>query len=282
MTRSTTHSAPRLASALLRSLHPVPAAAVTALTAALAAGLGASAWQVIWVTVSTAIGQASVGWCNDYVDRFRDAATGRPDKPVARGEVAPGLVIGAALVCLVTSPGLALALGVEEAGALAVALASAWLYNLGVKATWFSWAPYVVSFGLLPVFTWHVARDELPPAWIVLTASLLAFAAHLTNVIPDLADDEAAGIRGLPHRLGLRGSLLLSCALLTTQLIVVVVRTESWRTPLDLQGLMSVVAGGCVAAVGWAGFRGRGRTGFHLTIAAVAAMAATMLLGGWL
>jgi 4-hydroxybenzoate polyprenyltransferase len=228
-------------------------------------------------TLSVAIGQASVGWCNDYVDRFRDAAAGRPDKPVARGEVPPGLVVGAAVVSLVASPVTALALGLTEAGVLAVALASAWLYNLGLKATWFSWAPYVVSFGLLPVFTWLAARDELPPPWVVATAALLAFAAHLTNVIPDLEADAAAGVRGLPHRLGLRGSLLLSCGLLATQLLVVVLRTESWRTPLDLQGLLSVLSAGLVAAVGWAG---SGRTGFHLTIAAVAAMALVLLLSG--
>ncbi len=227
-----------------------------------------------------ALGQASVGWCNDYVDRFRDAAVGRRDKPVAQGEVAPGVVIGAAVACLIASPLVALALGGAEAVVLATALASAWLYNLGLKSTWFSWAPYVVSFGLLVAFAWLAARDELPPGWIVLTASLLAFAAHLTNVIPDLQADEAEGIRALPHRLGLRGSLLASGGLLATQLAVVVVRTQSWKTPVSPPGLVSVAAGGLVVAIVWAGARGRGRLGFYLTIAAVAAMALVLLLSG--
>lgn len=264
----------------MRAAHPIPAASVTVLTGALTAGLGASFSRVALATASMALGQASVGWCNDYVDRFRDAAAGRRDKPVATGEAAPSVVIRAAVACLVASPLVAVALGPAEAIVLATALASAWLYNLGLKATWFSWAPYVVSFGLLVVFAWLAARDELPPGWIVLTASLLAFAAHLTNVIPDLQADEAEGIRGLPHRLGLRGSLLLSCGLLATQLMAIVLRTESWRTPLDLQGLTSGAAAGLVAAVGWAGSRGRGSMGFYLTIAAVAAMALILPLAG--
>lgn len=36
---------------------------------------------------------------------------------------------------------------------------------------------------------------------MVAVGALLGFAAHLLNAMPDLADDAATGVRGLPHRL---------------------------------------------------------------------------------
>ena len=33
-------------------------------------------------------------------------------------------------------------------------------------------------------------------------AAALGSAAHFVNVLPDLADDAATGVHGLPHRLG--------------------------------------------------------------------------------
>ena len=86
---------------LLASSHPEPAAAVTTVATALAASAGRSAWGVVAVAVAVAAGQLSVGWCNDYVDRDRDAAAGRRDKPVARGDISPGLVRWAAGIALV-------------------------------------------------------------------------------------------------------------------------------------------------------------------------------------
>lgn len=269
---------PTRAGELLLATHPIPAASVTVLTGALVAGLGAPPSWVGLAVASVVLGQASVGWSNDYFDRFRDAAAGRNDKPLVRGGLEPRHVVAAAVASLIASPLVALMLGPREALVIAVALASAWLYNLRLKQTWWSWAPYAISFGLLPVFAWLAARDVLPPAWIVVPASLLAIAAHLTNVIPDLADDEAAGIKGLPHRLGLRGCLLVASTVLTAQLVIVVIRTEAWRAPASAPGAASVAAAALVVAVGWAGARGRGRLGFHLTIGAVAAMALVLLL----
>ena len=61
---------------------------------------------------------------------------------------------------------------------------------------------------------------------------------------------------------------------------MIVTRTQSWKTPVSPPGLVSVVAAGLVVAIVWAGARGRGRLGFYLTIAAVAAMALVLLLSG--
>jgi 4-hydroxybenzoate polyprenyltransferase len=90
------------------------------------------------------------------------------------------------------------------------AVASAWLYNRPLKSTALSPLPYLVSFGLLPAF---VVR-ELGPWWLLAAGSLLGGGAHFANVLPDLDDDLATGVRGLPHRLGRTGSVAAAAVLL--------------------------------------------------------------------
>ena len=72
-----------------------------------------------------------------------------------------------------------------------------------LKRTVVSWLPYAVSFALLVVFVVHAAPGGPWPAWwAVAAAALLGVGAHVANVLPDLEDDSATGVRGLPHRLG--------------------------------------------------------------------------------
>ncbi|MGZ6792345.1 MAG: UbiA family prenyltransferase, partial [Mycobacteriales bacterium] len=82
---------------LVRACPPEPTAAVTALTALLASGVGASPWRVGAAFLS---GQLSVGWSNDWVDAHRDLAVGRADKPVVQG-LPVATVRRAALLALV-------------------------------------------------------------------------------------------------------------------------------------------------------------------------------------
>ena len=86
-----------------------------------------------------------------------------------------------------------------------VCVAAGWAYNLGLKRTWWSWLPYAVAFGALPAFVSLAGPDgEAPPWWWPVAGALLGVGAHLLNVLPDLADDEATDVRGFPHRLGPR------------------------------------------------------------------------------
>jgi 4-hydroxybenzoate polyprenyltransferase len=39
-------------------------------------------------------------------------------------------------------------------------------------------------------------------AWVAAGSAAPGVAAHFLNRLPDLADDESTGIRGLPHRIG--------------------------------------------------------------------------------
>ena len=63
----------------------------------------------------------------------------------------------------------------------------------------------------------------MPPLWLPVAGALLGVGAHFVNVLPDLADDAATGIRGLPHRLGARRSQAVSAIVLVVAAVVIVV-----------------------------------------------------------
>ncbi|WP_307845606.1 UbiA family prenyltransferase [Planomonospora sp. ID67723] len=188
---------------LARACHAGPTAAVTVLTAALATASGRDAAGCAAVAAAVLAGQLSIGWCNDAVDAGRDRAAGRADKPIVGGAVGGRTVWAAAIVALALCVPLSLASG-PAAGAVHLAgVGAAWAYDLGLKATVLSWVPYAVGFGSLPAFV-ALGLPERPwPAWwAVLAAALLGCGAHLANVLPDISDDLATGVRGWPQRLG--------------------------------------------------------------------------------
>jgi 4-hydroxybenzoate polyprenyltransferase len=195
--------------------HLGPTVAVTAVSAALAVSAGRTAGGVLLVTAAVLATQLATGWCNDAVDWRRDAAVGRRDKPIPRGDVTARAVGIAAVVATVVAVPLAFASGVPAGIALTAALASALAYDLGIKATVWSWLPFAVSFGLLPAsIVLGLPGHPWPPFWVVAAGALLGVGAHVANVIPDTADDLATGIRGLPQRLGpARARVLVAVAL---------------------------------------------------------------------
>jgi 4-hydroxybenzoate polyprenyltransferase len=259
--------------ALVRATHPLPAVAVTVLVGVLTAVRGADWATLGWVVASTAVGQASVGWSNDCLDRRLDAAAGRTDKPLVAGDISARTVWTAALIALPASAALSLPVGLPEAAIMLIAVLAAWAYNLGLKSTVLSWLPYAAAFGLAPVYVWR-ATGDWPPAWIVAGAALLGVGAHLLNVVPDLESDRAVELNGLPHRLGLRRSLFLACLILalTLGLVLAGAGTGPWSW------LVAAVAVALIGAVAWADLRGRPRLGFRLAIGAAAAIVAVLVV----
>jgi 4-hydroxybenzoate polyprenyltransferase len=261
--------------ALIRATHPLPAFAVTVLLGLITAAQGASLGTLGWVIASTATGQASVGWSNDYLDRDRDRAARRTEKPLVAGDVSAGAVLVASLLALSLSPLLSVPLGLPEAGVMLAAVLSAWAYNLGLKGTAVSWLPYAISFGLAPVYVWLATSESLPPAWIVPATALLGVAAHLLNAVRDLEADRVGLVRGLPQRLGLKASVLLGALLLAVVLALVLVAGGRF----DVVAIVAAgLAAALVVAAAWAGWRGRGRLGFRLTIGAAAAIVLVFVL----
>lgn len=205
----------RTALALAGACHPEPTVAVTAMATALAVTTGRGAPGVVLVAATVLTGQLSIGWLNDDLDAERDVRVGRRDKPVAAGAVSRRVVRAATVVAAVLCVPLSLASGLLAGALHLVAVAAGWAYDLGLKATRYSVLPYMVCFGLLPVFVVLGAPGRpVPPWWLPVAGALLGAGAHFANVLPDLDDDATTGVRGLPHRLGARASRVAAAGLL--------------------------------------------------------------------
>ena len=232
---------------LLRAAHPVPALAVTVLAGLLAVAIGLPPERTLLVVAAVLTGQLSIGWSNDLLDRARDRAVGRVDKPLATGALPTAVARSALAVVVVLTVPLGLACGLAAGAVHLVCTAAGWAYNLGLKATAWSWLPYAVCFGGIPVFVALADRPSvLPPAWIPVTGALLGVGAHFLNVLPDLGDDATTGIRGLPHRVGARWSPVVATAVLVLASVVTVVGSDVGPMPaaatLLLVGALAVVA----------------------------------------
>jgi len=233
---------------LLKASHPEPGGAVTAVATLLAIAIGQPALRVVLVAATVASSQLAVGLSNDWLDADRDRAVGRTDKPVATGEIDRRPVGIAAVVCAAATVPFGLTLGWRAALAALVGLGSALLYNWRVKFTAFSVVPYMVSFATLPAFVvLALPGAPSPPAWLVAAGGLLGGGAHFANVLPDLTDDLATGVRGLPHRLGAAGSRLAAVGLLLAATLLLVLGPPgrpSWT------GLAAIAAALVVLPIG--------------------------------
>jgi 4-hydroxybenzoate polyprenyltransferase len=213
-----------MAGALIRAAHIEPTIAVTTLASLLAVAGGLGAPRLLLVAAAVFAGQLVIGWSNDLLDAGRDAAVGRGDKPLATGEVSTRAVSAGLGIAAIAAVGLSAGLGWQSALThLVLMVGSGIAYNLRLKATPWSWLPYVVAFGSLPaVVSLAAAPPEAPKVWIVAASAALGAAAHFLNTLPDLADDAATGIRGLPQRIGGPRSQRVASALLMAATVVIV------------------------------------------------------------
>jgi 4-hydroxybenzoate polyprenyltransferase len=231
-----------MCAALARACHPEPTVAVTLFATALAAAGGRPRAGIVAVAAAVGAGQLSVGWSNDLLDRGRDAAGGRTDKPIVVDGLAPGTVAGATAAALVACVPLSFLSGGRAGSAHLAAVASGWAYNLGLKATPLSVVPYAVSFALLPAsVVLGLPGHPTPPWWLPLAGALLGSGAHFANVLPDLDADARTGVRGLPQRLGPAGVRASAALLLAAGSVVAVLgpgHPRGWQV-----GALATVAG---------------------------------------
>jgi 4-hydroxybenzoate polyprenyltransferase len=274
----------RAATTTLRGLalasHAGPTAVVTVLAGFFAVGVGSGAGTTALVTAAVLSGQLSVGWSNDWLDARRDLAVDRADKPVVAGLVSVRQVHAAALAAAAACVVLSLATGLVAGLVHLVAVASAWSYNAWLKSTVWSWAPYAVSFGLLPLFVVLASPGERVAApWAMTATALLGVGAHVANTLPDLEDDRATGVRGLPHRLGRTGASVLAPAVLVTAVGVVVLGPPGPPTAVAwVAGAVAVVL--AVSAGVVAVRRTTSRLPFALSMAVAAVCAVLLVLAG--
>jgi 4-hydroxybenzoate polyprenyltransferase len=248
---------------LVRATHALPSLAVTAFFTATAVAAGVGPRSAL-LAAAVLIGQASIGWANDYVDAPLDEAADRRDKPIPAGAVRRGLVGACAGAALIADIPLSLALGWRAGAAHIVAVGSAWHYDLWLKRTPASAVPFAVSFGLVPVIVAAMLPDEpLPRPTLVAAAAACGIAAHATT-----------GVRGLPQRLGPTVSTAVAATFVAVASVLLVVAT-------DAAALAVVAAVVDVAAAAVVVIRGRHREqAFRLVIVAVAILVAAFVLSG--
>ncbi|MFJ6651915.1 UbiA family prenyltransferase [Microbacterium sp. NPDC091313] len=267
--------------ALWGSTHPGPTLVVTTLSLALGLAAGLEAWRVVLLVGAVFAGQVSVGLSNDAIDAHRDAAVGRRDKPLVDGPVSAGGALAVAIGAVVVALALSAPLGWRMLGAHAVALASAWAYNAGLKNTPVSIVPFVLSFGLFPsLATLAAAEPAWAPLWQGAAGAALGAAVHLTNVLPDLDDDRATGVRGLPHRLGIRVSAVLAASGVVAGALAVLFGSSAGRLGAVAPVAWVFFAGALVAAVATVVtviVRPPARTVFRLVMLAALLLAAQLV-----
>ncbi len=266
---------PAAPAALALACHPVPTVAVTAMATALVASAGNDAVVVTVAALAVLTGQLSIGWSNDLIDVRRDRAAGRTDKPLAAGAIVPRQVIIATGVALVATIASSAALGWRAGVAQLVVVACGWVYNAGLKSTAVSPVPFFVAFGALPaVATLARPGHAWPPWWALLAGGLIGVAAHFGNVLPDLADDAATGVAGLPHRVGRFRSAATASVCAVAAAIVVVAGAD----PPRFWGALALVVTVVLAGTGLVAARRRptSEAAFYTTMA-VAAVGVTLL-----
>ena len=257
----------------MRATHAPPSLAVTALVTAtaLSAGLGA---RTAVLAAAILVGQMSIGWANDSIDADRDRLVGRTDKPIAAGDVTAGTVATCAAVALTAVVPISLAVGWRPGAAHLVAVGSAWLYDLRLKETVLSWAPYALSFGLLPVIiATALPHHPLPQLLVVGVAALLGVAAHFANTVGDTEEDARTGVRGLPQRIGPRASMVVAGFVVVAAAGLLVAATDAATASI----VAAVIAAGAVPVT----LRSHARhTPFLAVIAAAGVLVVAFVVAG--
>ncbi|MGH3214196.1 MAG: UbiA family prenyltransferase [Trebonia sp.] len=265
--------------ALIIASHPGPSLAITAMATLLAAEAAPHGIGPVLTAPAMLAGQLSVGWSNDACDARRDAAAGRTDKPIAAGAISVRAVWIAAFVSLLAGLAMALAISVPTLLILIVVIGAAWAYNLGFKSTAWSGLMYVAGFGPIPAYAASTLPGHPAPRWsVTAAAALVGLGAHFANVLPDLAGDQATGVKGLPQQVAARwgpGAVRAAAlVLLLAASVLLVLAASDARRWVAIAGLVAAAAGGVIGA------RGSGRVPFYAALGIAAIDVVLFAAGG--
>jgi len=267
-----------------RIIHPFPLALNVAATAALALiasdGLPPTS-ALLRLTGAMFCVQAAIGASNDYFDRDLDART-KPFKPIVQGLVEPRTALMLAAGFALAAGALAATLGPLSVAVGSVGLAAGLAYNVRLKRSVLSALPFMVALPALPFWVW-VSLDRFTNElwWLLPFAPLAGLAVHLSNTAPDIEADSLAGVRGLPHILGVRRALFVAWASFASALILAAALgfhlDYDWQT--FLPGALTAAALLAVAAFAYLSWRAQWtlQLGFGLI-----SIATAVLAGAWL
>ena len=198
---------------LLKASHFIPTLIVTGI----AFVFGVHYWwegpaYVIAFTVFT--GQLVVGWSNDLYDFADDQRHQRRNKPLVSGLISEAylrkwliFMVPFSFVANLLGP-----LGFKGGLVYWLGIGCGVAYNFYFKFNVFSPLPFAVAFAALPSCI-AISKSITPPLWMWLGGAILGSAAHFINVIKDMEQDRESAIRGLPQRVGKRGSIVIAALL---------------------------------------------------------------------
>lgn len=259
-----------------RACHPGPTAVMTVLISAVGWSLGWRSWALAGLALCVLVGQLSVGWSNDAHDASVDVAAGRRGKPVVDGQVSARVLWISASIALIGSVLLSWWLAGWWGGSFHVlALVMAWLYNVRLSRTGWSWVPYAVAFAAIPPFLSYGAGSGAPPLWLLAVFPLIGVSAHLANALPDVALDAEEGLGGAAVRLGVQRAATLCWLLLAGASILLATQALGTKWWLALIVLCALVGAGLYAR-----FATSRSALFHALMGAVAVDAVALVLLG--
>ena len=160
-------------------------------------------------------GQLVVGWSNDLYDLEDDLKHQRNKKPLVSGLITKQylqkwlrFLVPFSFVANLLGP-----LGIKGGSVYMLGIACGVAYNFYFKFSILSPLPYAIAFAALPSSV-AISKDLNPPMWMLLGGALFGMAAHFINVIKDMDQDQASGIKGLPQRLGKVKSIAAAAVLI--------------------------------------------------------------------
>ena len=207
---------------LLKAAHFGPTLIVTAISF----GFATHYWwegpaYVIAFGVFT--GQLVVGWSNDLYDFEDDLKHQRSNKPLVSGLISKQylqkwlrFMLPFSFVANLLGP-----LGFRGGLVYMLGIACGVAYNFYFKFSLLSLLPYAIAFAALPSCV-VISKDLNPPLWMLLGGALFGMAAHFINVIKDIDQDQASGIKGLPQRLGKSKSIAAAAVLIAAGIAVLI------------------------------------------------------------
>lgn len=169
-------------------------------------------------------GQLVVGWSNDLYDFDDDLKHQRSKKPLVSGLVTKEylqkwlrFMVPFSFVANLLGP-----LGIKGGSVYMLGTACGVAYNFYFKFSALSPLPYAIAFAALPSSV-AISKDVNPPLWMLLGGALFGMAAHFINVIKDMDQDQASGIKGLPQRLGKAKSIAAAVVLIALGIVSLII-----------------------------------------------------------
>lgn len=194
--------------------------------------------------------QAAIGTANDILDADADAEH-KPRKPIPLGLVDPRVAAGVLVLSLALGLGLSAPSGLATFAVALLGTAVGLAYDLRLKGTAWSWAPFAVGIPLLPVFGWVGASGGAPPASLLFLVGLAVPAGAALacgNALGDLERDIATGTASVATALGRGRAWAVGAGL--QGLVLTVALCAMAVGPADAWALLAAVGAGAVVAAG--------------------------------